>query len=352
VAVRNVAIFARALCLPKAARMVRTHPNRPLARCGRNDVPGVTILPHLHILLNGRSGTANTDADALKAKLEAAGYTAEIDANQDNAFANRLRAARRSRADILVAAGGDGTATALAEVAAETDRPLAILPMGTANLLAKDLALPLDHDAWIAALPGFAERRIDLGRVNDRVFLHKVVVGFVPAIAAGREKIRGETALTARIAFLSYAARRILRSKRIALELTRDNEPPHIDRVQAVAISNNSYDEAFGAVFSRSALDAGHLGIYKLHSVTLMKAIGLAAGVVMGRWQDDAALTIETAEQVVIRSRHKLLKVMLDGEVENMQSPLNFRIEKQALRVLAPPVAEAVAEPAEQDALA
>lgn len=309
-------------------------------------------MPHLHILLNGRSGTANTDAEALKAKLETAGYTAEIDANQDNAFANRLRAARRSRADILVAAGGDGTATALAEVAADTDRPLAILPMGTANLLAKDLQFPLDHDAWIAALPGFVERRIDLGRVNDRVFLHKVVVGFVPAIAAGREKIRGEASLAASVAFLGYAARRILRSKRIALELTRDNEPPHIDRVQAVAVSNNSYDEAFGAVFSRAALDAGHLGIYKLHSVTLFKAISLAAGVAIGRWQDDAALTIETAEQVVIRSRHDLIKVMLDGEVENMHSPLNFRIDKLALRVLAPPVLADEPEPDASEAVA
>ncbi|MGV3491062.1 MAG: diacylglycerol/lipid kinase family protein [Devosia sp.] len=303
-------------------------------------------MPHLHVLLNGRSGTANLDAATLREKLEAAGFTADVDADPERSFRARLNSARKSKADILVAAGGDGTVTAMAEVAAEIGKPLAILPMGTANLLAKDLTLPLDVDAWAAALPDFVERRIDLGRVNDRVFLHKVVIGFVPAIAAGREKIRDESALTARLAFLGYAARRILRSKRVALELTRDNEPPHIDRVQAVAISNNSYDEAFGAVFHRSALDAGHLGIYKLHTVTLLKAVSLAAGVVIGRWQDDAALTIETAEQVQIRSRHKRLKVMLDGEVETLFTPLNFAIEKQALRVLAPPAAVSASEDA------
>jgi len=305
-------------------------------------------MPHLFVLLNNRSGSANLTTEELRDALEAAGHTVDIDDRHDVKFATRLAAARRSKADILVAAGGDGTATALAEIAADTDRPLAILPLGTANLLAKDLTLPLDPKAWVAALPDFAERRIDLGRVNDKVFLHKVVLGFVPAIAAGREKIRGSAAFTARFAFLGYAARRILRARRFAIELTRDNEQPHIDRIQAVAIANNSYDEAFGHIFARSRLDAGHLGIYKLHTVTLLKAVSLAAGVVVGRWQDDAALTIETAEQVQIRSRHKRLKVMLDGEVETLQTPLHFAIDKLALRVLAPPTAvEATEEPAE-----
>lgn len=305
-------------------------------------------MPHLHVLLNSRSGSASLDAATLQEKLGAVGYTADIDADQDWSFRARLRAARRSRAEILVAAGGDGTATALAEVAAETGRPLAILPMGTANLLARDLDLPLDPDAWIAALPGFAERRIDIGRVNDRVFLHKVVIGFVPAIAAGRERIRGAAGLPARIAFMSYAARRILRARRIALEVTRDGEAPHIDRLQAVAVANNSYDEAFGHVFARSQLDAGHLGIYKLNRVTLLKAVSLAAGIVIGRWQDDAALTIETAEQVSIRSRHKRLKVMLDGEIESLQTPLDFRIDKRALTVLAPAPAAVRPEQSEE----
>jgi diacylglycerol kinase family enzyme len=309
-------------------------------------------VPQLHVLLNARSGSATLEAAELGERLEAAGFTATIDADHDAPFPSRLRAARRSKADILVAAGGDGTATALAEIAAESNRPLAILPMGTANLLAKDLSLPLEADAWIAALPGFSERRIDIGRVNDRVFLHKVVIGFVPGIAAGRERIRGIAALSARIAFISYAVRRILRARRIALELTPDGGEPHIDRLQAVAIANNSYDEGFGAIFSRSRLDAGHLGIYKLHSVTLLKAMSLATGILIGRWQDDAALTIETAEQVLIRSRRKLLKVMLDGEVETLHTPLHFSIDKQALRVLAPPPATVTDKPATEEATA
>ncbi len=295
-------------------------------------------MPSLHVLLNSRSGTATLSAAQLRERFEAVGYRVTIDDDHELSFSARLRIARRSPADILVAAGGDGTVTALAEVAADTDRPLLVVPFGTANLLARDLALPLDVEAWITALPDFVERKIDLGRVNDHAFLHKVVIGFVPGIAAAREKIRGVGAIGAQLAFIGYAMRRILRARRIAIELTRDDEPPHIDRVQAIAVANNGYDEAFGHFFSRSTLDAGSLSVYKLSSVTPLKAIVLGLGVFMGRWQDDAALSIETAEKLVIRSRRKRLKVMLDGEVETMMTPLTFTIEKQKLRVLAPAV--------------
>jgi diacylglycerol kinase family enzyme len=296
-------------------------------------------MPSLHVLLNSRSGTATLTSAQLRERLETLGYDVTIDDDHRRPFPARLRNARQSAADILVAAGGDGTVTAVADVAAETDRPLLVVPFGTANLLARDLALPLDIDSWLAALPDFVERRIDLGRVNDRLFLHKVVIGFVPGIAAAREKIRGVEAIGARLAFLGYAMRRILRARRIALELTRDGEPPHIDRLQAVAIANNHYDEAFGHFFSRATLDGGHLSVYKLQSITPLKAVALALGVFLGRWQDDAALTIETAETLVIRSRRKRLKVMLDGEVETMLTPLSFSVEKQKLRVLAPAIA-------------
>ena len=299
-------------------------------------------MPSLHVLLNSRSGTATLSAAELHERFESLGYDVTIDDDHERPFPSRLRVARNSPAEILVAAGGDGTVTALAEVAAETDKPLLVVPFGTANLLARDLALPLDVEAWLTALPDFVERRIDLGRVNGHVFLHKVVIGFVPGIAAAREKIRGVEAIGARLAFIGYAVRRILRARRIALELTRDDQPPHIDRLQAVAVANNHYDEALGHFFSRATLDGGNLSVYKLQSITLLKAVSLALGVFLGRWQDDAALTIETAETLTIRSRRRRLKVMLDGEVETLMTPLKFTIEKQRLRVLAP--VKAVAE--------
>ena len=106
-------------------------------------------------------------------------------------LAAQVAAAIDSDADVIVAAGGDGTITAVASALVGTDTALAILPLGTVNLLARDLGIPLDVNAAIAALAAMQPRKIDVGEVNGAVFLHKIVFGFVPGLAAARERLRG-----------------------------------------------------------------------------------------------------------------------------------------------------------------
>src|SRR5690606_19316821 len=88
-----------------------------------------------HIVLNSSSGTAASASvrpEQLVERFAALGHTVSIDADATRPFAERLQTARASAAPILVAAGGDGTATALAEVAIQSGKTLAVLPLGTA----------------------------------------------------------------------------------------------------------------------------------------------------------------------------------------------------------------------------
>ena len=250
---------------------------------------------------------------------------------------------RGSEADIIVAAGGDGTATALAGALVGTGRTLGILPLGTANLLARDLAMPLDLDAALAALLDMQPRQIDVGEVNGRIFLHKVVVGFVPAIAAGREHMRGRSGVGAQFGFLRYFLRRLARVRRLALEIApREGEGQvRVERVPAVAVANNSYDQGLGQVFSRPRLDAGHLGLYVVRRLALTDVVRLSAEMLLGRWQEDEALQIETVTEVTLRTRRRTITAMIDGEVERLRVPLRFRIRPLALSVLAPVAAGA-----------
>src|SRR5918999_453572 len=80
--------------------------------------------------------------------------------------------ARRADADALGIAGGDGSLAAVAEVAIERDLPFVCIPFGTRNHFARDLGL--DRNDPVAALAAFrgTERRIDIARVNGRVFLN------------------------------------------------------------------------------------------------------------------------------------------------------------------------------------
>lgn len=301
-----------------------------------------------HVVMNPNSGTAlamGLTPEVLAERFAAFGMTAHIDADARVPLDERIAKALASEADVVVAAGGDGTATALAGSLVGSNKTLAILPLGTANLMARDLAVPLDIEEALAAMATMEPRSIDVGEVNGRIFLHKVVVGFVPAIAAGREHIRGKTGLGAQIGFLRYFIRRIARAKRLALEISPEEGDVRVERVQAVAVANNSYDEGFGHVFSRPRLDGGFLTLYVMKHVTLIDVVRLSAEMLLGRWQEDEALQIETVREVTLRTSRRMIMAMIDGEVERMTVPLRFRIRPLALSVLAPvPVAAAGAE--------
>lgn len=293
------------------------------------------------VILNANAGTANATgitAESLGALFQAYGMTAVVDADAQASMDIRIQRALDSGAQTIVAAGGDGTITALAAALVGTDRQLAILPLGTVNALAKDLHVPLDLPGAVAALQTGEVRRIDVGEVNGRIFLHKVVIGLIPGVAAGREKIRGRYDAAAKIGFLRYFFRRLARAKRMAVAIETDTGARRVERVQALAVASNAYDEGLGQFFSRQSLDRGTLTLYVLSHFTLGDFLRLTTGMLMGRWQDDEALQVETIKSVTIETRKPSVKVMFDGEVMSLQTPLHFTIRPLALTVLVPPV--------------
>lgn len=291
-----------------------------------------------HLVLNVNSGTVQslgvTDDD-LRRMFAEYGLEVTIDADPDLELADRIRAALQSDADTIVAAGGDGTVTALATAIIDTDKSLAILPLGTANLLARDLGLPLDLEECVEELAHMRPLAIDVSEVNGTIFLHKAVIGMIPELAAGREHIRGQ-GIGAWIGYARYFVRRIARARRFALEIATGDGQTRIERVQAIAVASNAYDEGLGRFFHRDKLDTGLLTIYVLRHLNIGDVFKLAMGMLAGRWRDYAGLDISTAKSVTIRSRKRRLQVMIDGEVSSMEVPLQFKIYPRALTVLAP----------------
>ena len=294
----------------------------------------------VHILFNARAGSVpglELTAEALKQLFAERGFEVVLDADADLPLTERALRAARSPARLVIAAGGDGTATVAAAALVDGSKSLAVLPLGTANLLARDLHLPLDVEEWFAALPAMRERKIDVGEVNGHLFLHKVVVGTIPGVAAAREHMRGHDTPMARLQLLRHFITRLARASRFALEVRPAGGTPHLARVQAFAVVNNDYDEGLGRFFSRQRLDRGTLSVYMLKRLRPMDAARLTLEMVMGRWRDDEVLSVENVEAVSIRTRRQRVAAMVDGEVIALQSPLQFRLRPLALTVLAPP---------------
>lgn len=297
-----------------------------------------------HVILNANAGTAlgqGIQSQTLAALFEQHGLEATIDDDLDRPLAQRITDAVASAAPVIVAAGGDGTITAVANGLVGTSKILAILPLGTVNALARDLGMPMKLEEVVAALKDWEPRLIDVGQVNGRIFLHKVVVGFIPALAAGREHLRGRGNFFSTIGFMRYFLRRVARTKRFAVVVQPSEGAARVERVHAIAVASNAYDEGLGMFFSRQRLDRGTLTLYALKHLSVLDVVRLSTEMVLGRWRQDEALSIQSVNAVTIDSRKKLVKVMFDGDVEMLATPLEFRILPKTLPVLTPVQGEA-----------
>lgn len=291
-----------------------------------------------HVIFNPNAGTAlasGVTTAQLRELFQQARLTVEIDDDDAAPIAERTARAVAGPADVVVAAGGDGTVLAVAESLLDSDKTLALLPLGTLNGLVRDLQLPLDLKQAIEALPDLEPRSIDVAEVNGRAFLHNVIIGLVPSIAVGREFVRGKGWID-KLRFVGFMIRRFARARRIALVLQADTNPPRIERVQTLLVANNSYEQRFGKIMSRRRIDRGSLTAYMIRSFRLSDAIRLAVEMFFGVWRDDEVIEFEKVRRLVVESKRRSILATMDGEVLTLDLPLEFRVRPRSLQVLAP----------------
>lgn len=300
----------------------------------------------LALILNAGSGTVRgLDAPLLLKQLTAvftaAGWQvealllagSELDAALRQAFSAEARHGR------VIVGGGDGTVRAAAELAVAGGVPLGVLPLGTLNLFARALNLPLDPLAAAKALAEGDVGRVDAARMNDTLFLCQVVLGLLPRLSRHREAIRG-TAAPKRwwlygVALVSLLAR----SRRFRFHVgtgTDAGRGGRWIRALTLAVSNNLYAEQPGGFFSRASLTDGVLGLYVARHRQPWWLLVLAARLLLGRWDADSDFSRESVRDVRVRSRGRRMLLAIDGEVMRLPPPLHFTIEPGALPVVLP----------------
>ncbi len=234
----------------------------------------------------------------------------------------------------LAVAGGDGSVAAVAEVAVERGLPIVVVPAGTLNHFARDLGLDLIRP--LRALDVFAagrhERRVDVGRVNGRLFINNVSLGLY-AEMLGDPGYRQDKLRVAQAKLQAVFSNPELRH---ALRITPPDEGP-LESLVAVVVSNNPYEFARWEKFGqRHRLDTGTLQISVLDASTLYELEKLLAGTLLGAIEFRPALRHWTAERLETGVLGEVVRAGVDGEPITLQAPLRFEVESGALRVLVP----------------
>ncbi|HEY0832798.1 MAG TPA: diacylglycerol kinase family protein, partial [Azospirillum sp.] len=238
-------------------------------------------------------------------------------------------------ADVLVVGGGDGTILTGANAAMKAGKALGVLPLGTMNLLARDLGTPLDLDAAVHAVAQGSVRPIDVGEVNGEIFLNASILGFYPRVVQEREEQRRRHGLRKWPAMALAMVKAVHDFPLLDVHLDFGQGPKRV-RTPVLAVSNNPYDEGWGPVVRRSILDSGTLGIYVARHRSKWGLVRLLAGMAMGTWQQDEELETLRATTLTVYSRRRRLRVANDGEVRRLTPPLVYRIRPKAIKVLYP----------------
>jgi len=251
------------------------------------------------LIVNPRSGRGSPAPEELVAEAEALGLETQLLRPGDDP----AEIARRSSADALGMAGGDGSLAPVADVALRRDTAFVCVPFGTRNHVARDLGL--EREDPVAALRAFAgvERRIDVGRADDRLFLNNVSLGVYARLVHRREGGRRRREAFARLRAWTSPLRH-----REALGITIDGEP--VDS-RLVLVANNAYVLDLPSLGARERLDEGKLHLY-------------------GAGEE------RVGDRFVVDAAAGRLEAAVDGEPDVLRTPIEFRIEPRALRVLVP----------------
>jgi diacylglycerol kinase family enzyme len=220
-------------------------------------------------------------------------------------------AARASGAEILGMAGGDGSLAPVAQVALESDAAFVCVPFGTRNHFARDLGLDRnDPLAALRAFTGGTERRVDVGRVSDRIFLNNVSFGVYAGLVHEREHHRRRGEALARARALVQVARH-----RHGLHARVNGEEV---RARVLLIGNNRYDVDLFTLGVRERLDEGVLQLWA------------APGWLPTSWEEQVGASFR------IEMPCGPVQAAIDGEPVELDSPLELESVPQALRVLVP----------------
>jgi YegS/Rv2252/BmrU family lipid kinase len=282
------------------------------------------------VLINRKSRQGDADLRPALDGLREAGLDLVEVSSDDHRRLQQAVGEHRDAVDRVVVGGGDGTLNALAEALIETRLPLGILPLGTANDLARTLELPSDLAAAAAVIAAGCTRQIDLGRINGKHFFNVASLGLSTEVA--RELTR-ETKRRWGVLGYPLALWRAVRKRRsFRADIRCDQERRRLHSIQ-IWIGNGRHFGGGMTVATNATIDDGMLDLVSLAPRGFWQLLLSAPRLLTGRHHDQR-LRHWRGTEIAIRTRRPM-PVNTDGEVTT-QTPAHVHVVPRAISVYVP----------------
>jgi len=233
---------------------------------------------------------------------------------------------------LIILGGGDGTINGALNGLLEVQVPFGVLPLGTANDLARTLELPTDLISACDVILGGLTRRIDVGRVNGRLFVNVASIGLAAEVT--RRLSRGAKSRWGVLAYLWAAIGAMVRGRPFSVEISSEGDRLRT-RTWQISIGNGRSYGGGLTIHDKARIDDGLLDLYSLEVERSWHVLPLIPA--LWRGELDPVLAVRTMHGTTfqIRPLSRPRSIIADGELIG-KTPADFQLLPQALSVCVP----------------
>jgi diacylglycerol kinase family enzyme len=286
-----------------------------------------------YLIINPVSGHGR----ALKAKIDIRakeqGITVLLTKKGEDISKSALTAVKAG-ADVIGISGGDGSIGSIAKVAIDHNLPIIVLPGGTRCHFARDIGLdPVRIVDSLASYKG-VERKIDVGLINDRVFVNNASFGLYADIISDPDYRHNKMRVSRRV------MQSLFTGKKESYSLIVKHKNISFSKAVQILVGVNQYNTI--SLFELGHRNKQDQGIIQVTAITTLskKLINNLLTVVrikkLLRDGGGSGIYQWDSKSVVIRSTHKQLKVGVDGEFETYKTPVTIKVLPKKLRIYVP----------------
>jgi diacylglycerol kinase family enzyme len=287
-------------------------------------------------LVNARAGEVlqsgrDTFAERISEGFQRFGMTCEVRFVEPRVLSRAVEDVIDDGYDALLVAGGDGTINHLLPQLTQATMPIGLLPLGTLNLLARDVGLEGAIEGIVARLARLRTVAVDLGEVNGRLFHSNAGLGFFARMAREREDARNRFPGSKRLGFAFAALRSLWLHRPIRIEIEIDGQPTRFV-ADALLVTNNQFH---GADWRRDSVSEGEMEVHMLRASGMLGRLRAAIAVYRGTWRDLPLLeSVKTRSLTVTRRGRRRSTAALDGEIYQLRNPIRFQTRPAALLLI------------------
>ena len=281
------------------------------------------------LIINSKARNGEAQATEARDELLKRGFQVTAPDTSDGNYTEIIRK-HENDVDLIIAGGGDGTIRLCLEGALKSKKPFGILPLGTANNLARNIGIPLTLKEAVDVIEKGTLVPIDVAYVNEVPFFNVAGLGLSVKV---NKTLPGE--LKKRFGIFAYvilAFRLIHRVRSFSAEITCDNEVHKVKTIQ-ITVCNGRHYGAGLVISNEASINDARLDLLSTEVKSWWQGLRAIPALIFGRDHDKPGLRKLTAKRITIKTKRPM-QLDTDGDI-TATTPAVFRIDPKRISIFA-----------------